>query len=59
MNKRYGPNTVLVVRDTSGVDWDWNLVSDTVKQLLQGIENPFDKGIWVVSAAKDRISQIV
>lgn len=57
MNKRYGPNTALVVRDTSGVDWDWNLVSDTVKQLLQGSENPFDKGIWVVSAQRIESSE--
>ncbi len=27
INKRYGPNTALVVRNTSGVDWDWDLVA--------------------------------
>lgn len=59
MNKRYGPNTALVVRDTSGVDWDWDLVADTVKKSIQGIENPFDEGVWVVSVTKDRIFRVV
>jgi hypothetical protein len=31
ITKRYGPNTVLVVRDTSGVDWDWDLVVGEIK----------------------------
>ena len=59
MNKRFGPNTALVVRDTSGVDWDWDLVADTVKQSLHGIGNPFDEGIWILSTAKDRIFRVV
>jgi hypothetical protein len=59
MNKRYGPNTALVVRDTSGVDWDWDLVADTVKESLDLIANPFDQGIWVLSTAKDRIFRVV
>ena len=59
MNKRYGLNTALVVRDTSGVDWDWDLVSDSVEQSLDGIANPFDEGIWILSTAKDRIFRVV
>ena len=59
MNKRYGSDTALVVRDTSGVDWDWDLVADDIRQKLGNIQNPFDKGIWIVSATKDRIFRIV
>ena len=59
MNKRYGTNTALVLRDTSGVDWDWDLVADAVKQSLHDIANPFDEGIWILSTAKDRIFRVV
>jgi hypothetical protein len=55
MDKRYGQNTALVVRDISGVDWDWDLVVDDIRQGLQGIQNPYNKGIWIVSLSKKRI----
>jgi len=29
--KRYGASTALIVRDTSGVEWDWNFVIDELK----------------------------
>jgi hypothetical protein len=47
--KRYGKGTALVIRDSSGVDWDWEDVSDEVKRLLKDKANPFDMGIWVVN----------
>lgn len=59
MNKRYGYNTALVVRDTSGIDWDWDLVSDDIRQRIGDVQSPFDKGIWIVPATKDRIFRIV
>jgi hypothetical protein len=31
MAKRYGPNTALVIRDTSGVDWDWDVMVGDLK----------------------------
>ena len=60
-NMRYGPNVALVVRDTSGVDWDWDLdmVGEKIKQRLPESENPYDKGIWVISTVKDRIFRLV
>ncbi|MEW6388210.1 MAG: hypothetical protein AB1491_11905 [Thermodesulfobacteriota bacterium] len=55
LNKDYGRNTALVIRDTSPLDWDWSMVIDSVKQSLDLSRNPFDKGIWIVSYDKDRI----
>jgi hypothetical protein len=59
LTKRYGPDTALVVRDTSGVDWDWDLVVDAIKDRLKSVHNPFDKGIWIISSAKNRIFRVV
>lgn len=59
MMKRYGANTALVIRDTSGVGWDWDLVSDELKTKLSHLENPFDQGIWIVNRSKDRVFQIL
>ena len=59
MNKRYGLNSALVVRDTSGVDWDWSLVIQDLCNHLKHIPNPFDKGIWILSCSKDRIFHVV
>lgn len=59
MNKRYGSDTALIVRDTSGVDWDWDLVTDEIRRELESILNPFDKGIWIVNASKDRIFHVL
>ncbi len=48
----YGPKTALVVRDTSPVNWDWNFVIDDIKIQLNLSQNPFDKGIWILSDSK-------
>ena len=52
LTKAYGPNTALVARDTSGVDWDWNSVIDDIKAQLNLSQNPFDKGIWILSDSR-------
>lgn len=54
----YGPNAALVVRDTSGVDWDWDFVIPTIRSRLNLAKNPFSCGIWVLSRVKDRLFQI-
>ncbi|HWP56393.1 MAG TPA: hypothetical protein VNL14_00740 [Candidatus Acidoferrales bacterium] len=59
MNKKYGANTALVVRDTSGVDWDWDLVVTDLGNSLRGQVNPFDKGIWILSSSKERIFHVL
>jgi hypothetical protein len=56
---RYGASTALVVRDTSGVEWDWSLVADELKTRLGLAQNPYDKGIWVLNRAKTKLYQII
>jgi hypothetical protein len=59
MAKRYGPNTALVIRDTSGVDWNWDLMVDELKASYGDQLNPFDRGIWILNRSKDRLSQLL
>jgi hypothetical protein len=54
----YGPNAALVVRDSSGVDWDWDLVIPAIRSRLNLAKNPFSRGIWLLSRVKDRLFQI-
>ena len=57
--KRYGPNTALVVRDTSGVDWEWDVNVEELKNKLELESNPFDKGIWILNLAKTKLYQVI
>ncbi len=57
--KDYGVNVALVIRDTSPLDWDWNLEKQNIKKFLRGKRNPYGKGIWVVSYSKDCIYHII
>lgn len=57
--KRYGSDTALVVRDTSGVDWDWDLVVDELVEKLSLEGSPFDKGIWILNLAKSKLYPVV
>ncbi|HSW65482.1 MAG TPA: hypothetical protein VLH56_19555 [Dissulfurispiraceae bacterium] len=59
LQKDYGSNVALVIRDSSPVCWDWDLVVDQIKDMLNLQRNPFDKGIWIISFRKDRIFQLV
>lgn len=56
---RYGPNTALVVRDTSGVDWDWDCVINELSNRINTLKNPFDKGIWIINNTKTKIYRII
>lgn len=56
---RYGANTALVVRDTSGVDWDWDCAVDELCNRLNILKNPFDKGIWIINNTKTKIYRII
>jgi hypothetical protein len=58
MMNDYGPNAALVVRDTSGVDWNWDDVIPVIRSRLDLTKNPFSQGIWVLSRVKDRLFQI-
>lgn len=57
--KSYGQNTALVVRDTSGVDWDWDFVMEELKEKTKSERNPFDKGVWILNRAKTKLYQVI
>lgn len=59
LKKNYGPNTALIIRHVSGVDWDWGVEVDNIKSMLASSHNPYDKGIWIISNNKDRIFSIL
>ncbi|MEW6574181.1 MAG: hypothetical protein AB1374_11175 [Bacillota bacterium] len=58
MKKNYVPATALVVHDTSGVDWDWDLVIDELVKRLELNRNPFDMGVWILNLTKDRLFKV-
>jgi len=55
LNKNYGENVALVVQDASPLDWEWDRVTEQIRNRLDLSINPFDKGIWIISYSKDRI----
>lgn len=55
----YGKNVALVVRDTSAVGWDWELVMPLIKNSLSQCKTPFDQGIWLLNFSKDRIYRLL
>lgn len=59
LKKDYGSNAGLVIRDTSPVCWDWELVIDDIRRMLASQRNPFEKGIWIISLRKDKIYRII
>ena len=59
LQKDYGSNVALVIRDSSPVCWDWDLVVDQIRNMLNLSRNPFDRGIWIISFRKDRIFRLV
>lgn len=56
---RYGSNTALVVRDTSGLPWSWETVLVDLASSLDLRNNPFDKGIWLIAFSSNKIFRIV
>ena len=59
LDKDYGSNTALVVRDVSPLGWSWETVRDDLASSLDLRNNPFDKGIWLISFSSNQIFQIV
>jgi len=59
LDKDYGPNTALVVRDTTPTPWNWQNVIDQIGSDLDLSRNPFDRGIWVISNTLDKIYEIL
>lgn len=58
LNMRYGANTVLVIRETSGVSWDWKTIVPQLQDYLDRKQVLFNHGIWLLSRAKDRLTHI-
>ena len=58
LDKDYGENVALLVRDTSGVPWDWTSDADNLKESLDLSKNNYDKGIWIITRDKKRIFRI-
>ncbi len=56
---RYGSNTALVVRDVSPLGWSWETVLDDLASSLDLRNNPFDKGIWLITFTGNKIFQMV
>lgn len=57
--KSYGSDVALVVRDTSGVDWDWDTVIPQIRsKLALDRRNSFDRGIWILSRDKGRMFRV-
>lgn len=55
----YGSDVALVVRDSSGVDWEWDTVMPQIRAKLDiSSRNPFDRGIWILSRSKHRMFRI-
>ncbi len=57
--KQYGSSVALVVRDTSSVDWNWDLVVDDLKTQLDLARNSFDRGVWLLSGSMTEVYRVV
>ena len=58
LSKDYGPDTALVVRDTSPLEWDWSHEIECLTSLLDLSRNPYDRGIWIVQCSSERIFRV-
>lgn len=56
--KAYGADTALVIRDTSGVDWDWDHVLPDIQVRVSDATQGFDKGIWILNLAKTKLYRV-
>lgn len=55
LQNNYGARTALVIRSTSGIDWDWDTQLQDVHRELNGQQNHFDSGVWLVNRQMDRM----
>lgn len=57
LNKRYGNNVALVIRETS-IPWDWEQVLPQLHAFLSARTVPFDRGIWLLSRDKNTLTSV-
>lgn len=55
--KNYGGNVALVIRETS-IPWDWESVVPMIQTWLHGKRVPFDRGIWLLSRDRSRLTPV-
>jgi hypothetical protein len=53
LNRNYGSGVALVVRDVSPIGWNWDSAMGSLRELLEGVKSPFDKGIWIINSSED------
>lgn len=51
--KRFGANVALVLRQVSGIPWDFELELGRIRALIDLRNNPYDKGIWILSIQRE------
>lgn len=57
--KRYGSNTALVIRQTSGVDWDWEMEIEAIRSGFPGQTSPYDVGVWIIDRTMTKIWRVL
>ena len=57
--KRYGVGTALVIRNASGVDWDWDTQLDEIRRALNGQQGGFDRGVWLINRQMDKLYKVL
>ena len=56
--KRYGKDTALVIRDSSGVDWNWEYVAEEIRYIMGQRFDPYDMGIWILNRTKSQLIRL-
>lgn len=51
--KRFGANVALVLRQVSGIPWDFEVELGKIRALIDLRNNPYDKGIWILSIQRE------
>lgn len=55
----YGRSTALVIRDSSGCDWEWDEAAAEIALKFGLRRNPFDRGVWLLTRTRDKLFQLV
>lgn len=59
--KDYGDSVALVVQDTSPIGWDWDFVIPELSSWCEhetSLNNPFDKGIWIINDSRTNLYKV-
>ena len=59
LQKDYGSNAALVIRDVSGMDWEWETIVDRLSDNINLSINPFSKGIWLLSFRGEKLFRLI